>query len=214
MNAENNTPKRVLIGCEESQTVCMEFRRLGHEAFSCDLQDCSGGHPEWHIKADVLTVLGDGWDMGIFHPVCRRLTNAGVRWLHVPPKGKTLDEMWDELYEAVDFYQELRDATIEKKAIENPIMHKYASDMLCNPGRQIVQPWWFGDEAFKATGFELFNLPELEPTNKLIPPKPGTEEHKKWSFIHRMPPGPDREKLRSKTFPGIADAMASQWGIL
>ena len=203
---------RILIACEESQMVCKAFRKKGHEAYSCDLQDCSGGHPEWHIKDDVLNHLDDGWDMMIAHPDCTRLTNAGVRWLSVPPLGKTWEEIWRELYIGVTFYIKLRDANIPKKAIENPVMHPYAKAMIGIIKRQIVQPWFFGDKAFKATGFELFNLPELVPTNKLVPPEKGTEEHKEWSFIHRMSPGPDRKRLRSKTFPGIADAMAEQWG--
>ena len=120
--------------------------------------------------------------------------------------------MWDELEAGAKFYLELRDAPIDKKVIENSIMHKYARELIKPGYRQVVQPWWFGDKAFKATGLELINLPDLIPTNKLTPPKPGTEEHKKWSLIHRMPPGPDREKLRSKTFPGIAKALAEQYG--
>lgn len=202
---------RILIACEESQTVALAMRKLGHDAYSCDLQECSGGFPEYHIKADVLTVLNDGWDLMVAHPVCKRLANSGVRWLHEPPKNRTLPEMWQELDEAAAFYLALRNAPIEKKAIENPIIHRYAKDLICNPLRHVVQPWWFGDPAFKATGFELIGLDPLEATNKLKPPKKGTPEHKAWSFIHRMPPGPDREKMRSKTFPGIANAMAQQW---
>ena len=205
---------KILVACEESQAVTKAFRKKGHEAFSCDILDCSGGHPEWHIKDDVLNHLDDGWDMMIAHPVCKRLTNAGVRWFTVPPPGKTLDDMWRELYLGVKFYLALRDADIPKKAIENPVMNPYARGMIGKIKRQIVQPWYFGDKAFKATGFELYGLPDLIPTNKLTPPLNGTEEHKKWSFIYRMSPGPDRSKLRSKTFPGIADAMAEQWGVL
>ncbi|MCK5132669.1 MAG: hypothetical protein KAR40_11025 [Candidatus Sabulitectum sp.] len=202
----------ILVACEESQVVTKAFRKIGHEAYSCDIVDCSGGHPEWHIKDDVLNHLDDGWDMMIAHPVCKRLTNAGVRWMKVPPPGKTLVQMWRELFDGAEFYRKLRDADIPKKAIENPIMHCHARELIKPGYRQIVQPWWFGDKAFKATGFELIGLPDLAPTNKLIPPEKGTDEHKEWSFIHRMPPGPDRERLRSRTFPGIADAMAAQWG--
>jgi hypothetical protein len=203
---------KVLVACEESQVVTKAFRARGHEAYSCDIIDCSGGFPEYHIKDDVLNHLNDGWDMMIAHPVCDRLTNAGVRWLHIPPPKRTFNEIWKELYESVEFYLKLRNANIDKKALENPIMHKYARAMIGLKHRQIVQPWWFGDRAFKATGFELFNLPELKPTNKLIPPKSGTKEHKTWSTIHRMTPSKNRKKLRSKTFPGIAQAMADQWG--
>jgi len=202
---------KVLIACEESQAVCKAFRALGHEAWSCDLQECSGGHPEWHIKTDVRNVIQDRWDMMIAHPVCKRLANSGVRWLDVPPSGKTKVQMWKELFAAAEFYLELRNAPIPRKAIENPIMHCYAKELVGSPERHIVQPWFFGDPAFKATGFELINLPPLEPTNKLTPPKKGTQEYKEWSFIHRMPPGPEREKQRSKTFPGMAKAMAEQW---
>jgi hypothetical protein len=99
------------------------------------------------------------------------------------------------------------------KAIENPVMHKHAIERLGRRDRQIVQPWWFGDKAFKATGFELHGLAPLKPTNKLLPPLPGTEEHKKWSSVHREPPAPDRWKNRSRTFPGVAAAMAKQWGL-
>ena len=202
----------VLIGCEKSQVICKAFRKRGIEAYSCDLQPCSGGHPEWHIQDDIRNHLNDGWDGMIAHPVCRRLANSGVRWLRVPPKGRTLVEMWKELFEAAEFYLELRNAPIDRIGIENPIMHCHAKELLGSPKRHVVQPWHFGDEAFKATGFELKNLPPLKPTNILTPPKPGTPEHKAWSFIHRMSPGPEREEKRSKTFPGIARAMATQWG--
>lgn len=203
---------RVLVACEESQEVCKAFRAIGHEAYSCDIKDCSGGHPEWHIKDDVLNHLDDGWDMMIAHPVCKRLTNAGSRWLKVPPPGRTLVEMWRGLFEGAEFYMKLRDADIPKKCIENPIMHKHAKEIIKPGYRQVVQPWWFGEEAFKATGFELIGLPPLVPTEVLEPPQKGTEYHKAWSFIHRASPGPERETLRSKTFPGIAKAMAEQWG--
>jgi hypothetical protein len=120
--------------------------------------------------------------------------------------------MWLDLFEGAAFYRELRDAPIAHKGLENPIMHKYARAIIQPCNRQIVQPWWFGDKAFKATGFELINLPELIPTNKLTPPKSGTQEHKDWSVIHRASPGPNRRRDRSATFPGIARAMAEQWG--
>ena len=204
-------PMEIIVACEESQEVTKAFRAKGHNAYSCDILDCSGGYPEWHIKGDVLDILNDGWDMMIAFPPCTRLANSGIRWLKVPPKGKTLKQIWEELVIAVAFYKEFQEVDIELKAIENPVMHPYAIERIGKIKRQIVQPWWFGDKAFKATGFELFGLPELTPTDKLIPPKKGTEEHKKWSFIHRMPPGPNRAKLRSKTFPGIANAMSEQW---
>lgn len=203
---------KILIACEESQAVCIELRKLGHEAYSCDIEPCSGGHPEWHLRQDVLEILGHGWDMMIAHPPCTRLANSGVRWLNSPPKSKTMVQIWREFFEGCSFYEKIRLAPIGKIAIENPIMHKHAKEIIGAIDRQIIQPWWFGDKAFKATGFELKGLPELKPTNKLIPPKKGTEEYKKWSAIHYMSPGPNRSRLRPKTFPGIAKAMAAQWG--
>jgi len=203
---------KVLIACEFSGTVRDAFRRKGHDAWSCDLLPCEAD-PTYHIQGNVLDILDDGWDQMIAHPPCTRLTNSGVRWLKAAPSGKTLDQMWEELEEACEFYKALRDAKIPRKAIENPIMHKYARSRIASPEkRQIVQPWWFGEKAFKATGFELHGLPELAPTNKLAPPKLGTEEHKKWSKIHRASPGPNRWKDRSRTFPLVAEAMAEQWG--
>lgn len=201
---------RVLVGCEYSGIVRDAFRKRGHYAMSCDLRESEKPGP--HYTGSVLDVIDDGWDIGIFHPPCTRLTNAGVRWLHKPPKGRTIDEMWQELDEAAKFYIALRDAPIAKKGLENPIMHHHAQERIGNPVRHIVQPWWFGDPAFKATGFELIGLSPLVATNKLTPPNKGTEEHKQWSWIHRMPPGPTRERERSRTFQGIADAMADQWG--
>ena len=205
---------KILVACEESQAVTIELRKLGHEAYSADIIDCSGGHPEWHIKGDVLDILGDGWDMMIAHPPCTRLTNAGRRWMHVPPKGRTMVEMWQEFFFGVKFYKAIRNANIPKIAIENPIMHDHAREMLGTQKRNIVQPWWFGEKMFKATGFELIGLPNLvegESTLRDFIPKSGTDEHKKWSFIHRMLPGAERSRLRSKTPISLAKAMAEQW---
>lgn len=201
---------RVLVACEYSGRVRDAFIREGHDAMSCDLLPTDSPGP--HHQGDVLDILDDGWDMMIAHPPCTRLANSGVRWLKEPPSGVTLEEMWVEFFKAVEFYKKLRAASIPKKAIENPVMHMYARTALGRINRQVVQPWWFGDKAFKATGFELIGLPELKPTNKIDPPKPGTDEHKSWSWIHRCPPSPERWKLRSTTFLGIAEAMALQWG--
>jgi hypothetical protein len=121
--------------------------------------------------------------------------------------------MWDGLQEGADLYKRVRALPVKHKAIENPVMHKYAKEIIQPGPRQVVQPWWFGDEAFKATGFELIGLPPLVPTNKLVPPRAGTPEHRAWSHIHLAPPGPDRWKVRSRTFQGIANAMADQWGV-
>jgi hypothetical protein len=202
----------VLVACESSGVVREAFRAKGHNAWSCDLLPADDGS-KYHIQEDARDAISGGWDLLIAHPPCTRLTNSGVRWLSVPPKGRTLESMWKELDEGVELYLALRDAHwIPKRAIENPIMHCHAAKRI-NPGpRQIVQPWWFGEPYFKATGFELIGLPPLKPTDKLQPPAKGTEEYKQWSMIHRASPGPDRWKIRSKTFQGVADAMAEQWG--
>lgn len=203
----------VLVGCESSGVVRRAFRKRGFDAWSCDLLPANDGS-KYHIQCDVRDVLNDGWALGIFHPPCTRLCNSGVRWLHKPPRGKTIEQMWQELDEGAELFSDCWNANIDHVAVENPVMHGYAKERIRNfqPATQIVQPWWFGDPAFKATGLHLRGLDPLTPTNKLTPPAKGTEEHKQWSAIHRAPPGPDRWKFRSETFPGIADAMAMQWG--
>lgn len=222
---------KILIACEESQRVCIEMRKLGHEAYSCDLIECSGGHPEWHIIGDAVEVAyREHWDMMIAHPPCTRLTNSGVCWLSKPPKNapsecseseknywKTFSNdmklliMKRLLYEGATLYKLLRDAPINKKAIENPIMHKYAKELIKTGDRQIIQPHWFGEPMFKATGFELIGLPYLKRTHWMDIPKKGSEEYKEWSWVQYLSPGPDRAKLRSKTAPAVAKAMAEQW---
>jgi hypothetical protein len=202
---------RVLVACEYSGRVRDAFRARGHYAVSCDLLPTEAPGP--HHTGSVLDILGDGWDLMVAHPPCTRLANSGVCWLTDPPNGKTVADMERELAEAVAFYCALRDAPIPRKAIENPIMHGRAKAMIGSPRvRQIVQPWHFGEPAFKATGFELIGLPRLVSTHTLAPPPIGTDEHVAWSWIHRTPPGPDRWKIRSRTFHGIAAAMAEQWG--
>lgn len=201
---------KVLIACEYSGRVRDAFLRRGHDAMSCDLLETEVPGP--HYRGDVRDVLYEGWDLLIAHPPCTRLTNSGVRWLKVPPPGKTLEQMWAELEEGAAFYKLLRDAPIPSKGIENPIMHRYARERINIGFRQVVQPWWFGEPAFKATGLELIGLDPLVPTNKLTPPKKGTPEHRAWSKVHFASPGPDRWKERSRTYAGIAEAMADQWG--
>jgi len=207
---------KILIACEFSGVVRQAFRNLEHEAWSCDLLPAEDGS-RFHMQGDVLQILSarvEPWDLMIAHPPCTRLCNSGVRWLHTPPKGKTKEQMWRELDQACDFYKRLRDAPIRRKCVENPIMHRYAVER-CSPSyRQYVQPWWFGDKAFKAVGLELINLPVLQPTNKLTPPEKGTEEHAAWSKVHRASPGKDRWKERSRTYQGLAEAMAVTWGAL
>ena len=204
---------RVLIGCEQSGVVRRAFEALGHDAWSCDLLP-SEDHSDRHIIGDVREVMQDEWDLAIFHPPCTRLCNSGVRWLHTPPPGRTRDEMWAELDEGAALFSACWLAPIERVAIENPIMHKHARARLpnCLPKPQIVQPWWFGEPFKKATGFYLRGLPPLRPTNKLTPPPTGSDEAKLWEAVHRAPPGPDRWRFRSRTFEGVADAAADQWG--
>ena len=186
---------KILIACEESQTVCIAFRERGHEAYSADTQDCSGGHPEWHIKGDVLQRLNDGWDMMIAHPPCTRLCNSGVCWLEKR-------NLWGDMREGAEFFKLLMDADIPLIAVENPIPHKYALEIIGRKYDQIIQPWQFGHGETKATCLWLKGLPKLQPTNIVE----GREQR-----LHRLPPSPERAKQRSKTFPGIAQAMANQW---
>lgn len=213
-------PARWLVACECSGMVRQAFRAVGVHAWSADLRPAADASP-WHLHGDVRAWLAGGpegpWDGMIAHPPCTRLTNAGVRWLHVPPPGVTLPEIWAELEDACAFYRTLREAPIPRKALENPIMHRHARERLGLPrgARQVVQPWMFGDPEFKAVGLELHNLPPLVPGPVLVDrPKPSTPEHARWSRVHRMPPSPERGQLRSQFFPGLARAMAAQWGAL
>lgn len=205
---------RVLVGCETSGVLRNEFLALGHDAWSCDLLRADDGSNR-HIVCDIRDILNDGWDMlAVMHPPCTRLCNSGVRWLSAPPKDKTLDEMWADLDAGAALFSACWNAPIERVVVENPVMHKHAKSRIINyaPPAQIVQPWWFGDKAFKATGLYIRGVKPLVATDRLEPPKPGTQEHKDWSAVHRATPGPERWKIRSKTFPGIAKAIASQMG--
>jgi hypothetical protein len=205
---------RILIGCETSGVFRRAFAARRHDVWSCDLLPAEDGSNR-HITGDVRDYLDDGWDLlAVLHPPCTRLCNSGVRWLHTPPPGRTRDDMWSELAEGAALFAACWTAPIPRRAIENPVMHKHARALLPPdlPKPQIVQPWWFGDPAFKATGWYLDGLPQLVGTNRLVPPKPGSSEHKAWSAVHRAPPGPDRWKIRSRSWPGMADAAAAQWG--
>lgn len=205
---------RALIGCECSGRIRSALRARGWDAWSCDLKPAEDGDPH-HIQGDVLHHIYqtvNRYDLMIAHPVCTALTNSANRWLYEDCATGTAEERWISLREAAAFYAALRDAPIEHIAIENPVMSKHALALIQPRNRQVVQPWWFGDPFFKATGFELKNLPPLNPTNKLTPPKAGTEEHVAWSRVHREPPGPNRQANRSRTFPGLASAVADQWG--
>lgn len=199
------TPMKVLVACEFSGTVRDAFLERGHDAWSCDLLPADKNSNR-HIRGDVRDVLNDGWDMlMVAHPPCTRLCNSGVRWLSVPPKGKTLEQMWHELDEGAALFSDLWNADIPRIAVENPVMHKHAKERIINYREfsQSVQPWQFGHGEVKRTCLWLKNLSKLKPTDVVE----GREAR-----VHRMPPGPDRWKERSRFFPGIAKAMAEQWG--
>ena len=184
----------ILIACEESQAVTIAFRNLGHEAYSCDVLPCSGGHPEWHFEEDVRHwASGKWWDMIIAFPPCTHLAVSGARWF----KEKQKDGRQQE---AIDFFMLFANCECERLAIENPI--GIMSTVWRKPD-QIIQPWQFGHGETKATCFWLDNLPPLKPSDIV-----SGREQKVW----KMAPSSERSKLRSKTFPGIAKAMATQWG--
>jgi site-specific DNA-cytosine methylase len=182
---------KVLIACEYSGTVREAFSKLGHDAWSCDLLETE--IPGNHYKGNVKDILCDGWDLMIAHPPCTHLAVSGARWFKYKQK---------EQAEALEFVRLLLDAPIERIALENPI--SIISSQIRKPD-QIIQPWQFGHGETKATCLWLQNLPKLQPTNIVE----GREQR-----IWKMPPGPDRWKERSRTFEGIAQAMATQWGSL
>jgi len=205
---------KVLIACEESQSITKEFRKLGHKAFSCDILPCSGGHPEWHYQQDVFEVIDQGWDMMIAHPPCTYLSVSGARWLYNKDGSKN-EERWRNQSEALNFVQRLMDVPIDKIAIENPV--SVISSNIRKP-EQIIQPWMFGDEATKTTCLWLKNLPLLKPTKVVgkgerVVFKSG-KSHPKWyaEALSKAKTAEERRNLRSKTFPGIAQAIANQWG--
>lgn len=204
---------KVLIACEESQEVCKAFRELGHEAYSCDILDCSGGHPEWHIKGDVLKQLDKGWDLIIAHPPCTYLTVTGNRWFNIEKYGEKAIKRHQDRKDAIKFFMKLANANCDRIVIENPVgvmsTHWRKSD-------QIIQPYHFGHPEAKKTALWIKGLPKLKPTKKVEP------EYLKYASGKRMAkwyanawrlPKEERTKLRSKTFSGIAKAMAEQWGV-
>ena len=200
---------RILVGCEESQAVTIELRKLGIEAFSCDLLPCSGGHPEWHIQGDVVEESYSGkYDAGIFFPPCTHLTVSGARWF----PEKIADGRQQQ---GIDLFMKLANAPIESIGIENPI------GIMSNKWRkpnQIIQPWMFGDKASKSTCLWLKNLPNLIPEITQKPEleyhnMPGGKRMEMWMYKIRCldAKSGERAKQASKTFPGIAKAMATQW---
>lgn len=196
-----------LIGCEESGVVRRAFLARGYDVYSCDLKPAADGSNR-HYRCDVRELLDRGWDfLFIAHPPCTRLCNSGVRWLHVPPPGRSHDDMQAELRAGADLFSDCWNADIPCIAIENPVMHRHAKALIRNfvPHAQSVQPWQFGDAETKRTCFWLKGLPLLVPT---VVEKPSDVAARVW----RMPPGPNRQAERSKFFPGIAAAMADQGG--
>lgn len=199
---------KILVACEESQAVTIEFRKLGHEAYSCDIQECSGGHPEWHIQGDVVPLLQEEWDMIIAFPPCTHLAVSGARHF----KQKREDGRQQE---GIDFFNLFTNLKCKRVAIENPI--GIMSTHYRKPS-QIIQPYQFGDAFQKSTCLWLKGLPNLVPTNIVEPGEvvkfdSGNQMSKWMADAWKLPPE-ERARLRSKTFPGIAKAMAEQWGNL
>jgi len=181
------------------------FAARDHDVWSCDLLPADDGSNR-HIVGDVRDLLNDGWDLlAVMHPPCTRLCNSGVRWLSVPPPGKTADQMQAELQEGAALFSACWNAPIDRIAVENPVMHRHAKALIVGyrPPAQSVQPWQFGHGETKRTCFWLKGLLPLMPTDIVE----GREAR-----VHRMPPSADRWKERSRFYPGIAAAMADQWG--
>ena len=194
---------KILIACEESQEVCKAFRKKGHEAYSCDILPCSGGHPEWHIQGDAVKEAYSGkYDMMIAHPPCTYLSNAGARFLY--PKGVLNQDRLKLGLEAKVFFMQLLEAPIEKIVVENPVQSTVFGIRKYD---QVIEPYFFGHPFKKKTCLWLKNVEELESTNILEKPQ-STKVPGNWFNKG----GKDRQKNRSKTFPGIAKAMAEQWG--
>lgn len=194
---------RVLVACEYSGTVRDAFIALGHDAISCDLLPTDSPGP--HYQGDVFDIINDGFDLMIAHPPCTYLSNSGVSWLYKKP-GR-----WEQMREGAEFFKRLLEADIPMIAVENPIQHKHAKEIIGADYTQVVQPWMFGHPEKKATCLWLKGLPKLEPTNNVkdvMYSLPKNQQQR----LHYLPPSKDRWKLRSKTFNGIAQAMADQWG--
>jgi len=202
---------KILVACEESQTVTKALRALGHEAFSCDLEPCSGGHPEWHIQGDALIEAYSGkYDMMIAHPPCTYLTVTGNKWMK-PEFRDRFPNRPQQREDAVDFFVKLYNAPIDKIAIENPV--GIMSTRFKKP-TQYVHPYFFGDPHSKKTGFWLKGLGKLVETNVVEPEMYVYKDGRKdpmWHVESMKLPAKERTKARSKTFPGIAQAMATQW---
>jgi hypothetical protein len=186
---------RILVGCEFSGVVREAFRALGHDAWSCDFLNTE--IPGQHYQGDVRDLLNEYWDLAIFHPSCQFLTNAGVRWLY-SEAGR-----WQKMVEGAEFFRLLLNAPIARIAVENPIPHRYALEIIGQSYTQIIQPWQFGHGETKGTCLWLKNLPKLKSTNEV-----SGRVHR----IHKMPGGKNQSINRSRTYAGVANAMASQCG--
>lgn len=194
---------KVLVACEYSGRVRDAFLSQGHDAISCDLLPTDAPGP--HYQGDVFDILHSGFDLMVAHPPCTYLSNSGVRWLY-EKEGR-----WDDMRAAAKFFSELLNANIPRIAVENPVMHGYAADIVGSKATQTIQPWQFGHPENKRTGLWLKNLPPLKPTHdaRLIM---GAMTYAEKNKVHYASPGPDRWKQRSTTYAGIARAMGRQWG--
>lgn len=192
---------KVLVACEESQAVTIELRKLGHEAYSCDIEPCSGGHPEWHLQQDVTPLLKEKWDMIIAFPPCTYLSNAGAR--HLYPKGILNEERYKKGLQAKEFFMQFYNADCPRIVIENPRPSRIYE---LPKHTQVIQPYQFGHPFKKRTQLWIKGLPELKPT-KIIEISESTKIPGNWFNKG----GNDRQKNRAKTFSGIAKAMAEQW---
>ena len=201
---------KVLVACEFSGRVRDAFIAKGHDTLSCDLlpSESEFGH---HYQGDINDIMNEHWDLMIAHPPCTYLTNSGVRWLYNP--DKTINQVrWSQMINATSFFNDLLNTNISKICIENPIMHKHAKSLISQPYTQIIQPWQFGHKESKSTCLWLKNLPLLIPTNILAKSLNDKWDNQTPSGQNKYGPSKDRWKIRSRTFQGIANAMANQWG--
>lgn len=203
---------KILVACEESQTICKAFRKLGYESYSNDIIDCSGGHPEWHLKMDVFEAIrSNDWDCMIGHPPCTYLTITGNKWFKPEFKDR-FPERHKQREEAIKFFLDLYNSNIPYIALENPV--GVMSSRWRKPD-QYIQPYEYGDPHSKKTGLWLKGLPKLVSTNIVEPQFHIYKDGRRDPIWHvetlKLPPD-ERSKARSKTFPGIANAIAEQWG--
>ena len=200
---------KILLACEESQEVCKRAREAGHEAYSCDIQPCSGGYPEWHLQEDLIPLLKEKWDMIIAFPPCTYLTTTGNRWFNIEKYGDKARERYKQRGKAIGFFMQIAKNECQKIAIENPV--GIMSSVWRKPD-QIIQPYEFGDPFEKRTCLWLKGLPKLKATNIVEPPPrqkiKGGKSMPEWYSNAKHS---DRAKIRSKTFPGVAQAMVDQW---